>query len=155
MATVDTASVVRAFYRAFEEKDLQRIRTLMQPDAVMSEMPFGVTRNLVEHCEIWNRAFPDARVEVLNLVAQGELVVAEFIGRATHAGPLPGPGGVTLSPSNRRLEVRFVEVFQFRGGRIAAGRQYFDALGVMNQLGLGAQPTQAQPPAASPTEARH
>lgn len=155
MATFDNAAIVREFYRAFEEKDLERIRTLMMPDATMSEVPFGATRNLAEHCEIWGRAFPDAKVELLNVVSQGDLVVAEFIGRATHAGPLPGPGGMTLSPSNKRLEVRFVEVFQFRGGRIALARQYFDALGVMNQLGLGAQVMQAQQPTASMPEARH
>jgi len=155
MATIDTAAIVRDFYRAFEEKDLERIRTLMQPDAVMSELPFDMTKNLAEHCETWIHAFPDAKVEILNLVAQGDLVIAEFIGRATHAGSLPGPGGMTLTPSNRRLEVRFVEVFQFRNGRIAAVRQYFDALGVMNQLGLGLQPGQAQQPSAPMPEARH
>ncbi len=155
MATLDNPAILREYYRAFNDKDFMRARTLIQPDALMLNVTLGATMKLIDHSQAWANAFPDGQVEVLNLVAQGDQVVAEFIGRGQHTGTLLGPGGVRIPPTNRRLELRFVEVFEFRGGRIAAGRQYFDALNLMAQLGLTPQPVQAQQPAAPAPEVRH
>jgi steroid delta-isomerase-like uncharacterized protein len=155
MATLDCAARVREFYRAFNEKDMERVRALMQPDAVMQSVPFGTTLDLVAHCQNWLTGFPDGKVELTNVVAQGDQAIAEFIGRGTNNGPLLGPGGARIPPTGRRCELRFIEVHQFRNGKMAGSRQYFDALSFMTQLGLGPQPLQAQQPAAFMPEARH
>lgn len=155
MATFDNTAILKEYYRAFDEKDFERARTLVQPDALMQNVPLGATMKLIEASQGWASAFPDGKVEVLNLVAQGDQVVAEFIGRGTHTGALLGPGGMRIPPTGRRLELRFVEIVEFRNGRMAAGRQYFDALGLMTQLGLGPQPVQGARPEAPVSEARH
>jgi len=155
MATFDNTAILKEYYRAFNEKDFERARTLIQPEALVQNVALGATMKLIEHSQAWASAFPDGQVEVLNLVAQGDQVVAEFIGRGTHTGPLLGPGGLRIPPSQRRLEMRFVEIFEFRNGRMASGRQYFDALGLMTQLGLAPQPVQAPRPEAPMSEARH
>ena len=155
MATLDNTDVVREFYRAFNEKDVEAVRATMHPDALMESIPFETTEKLIDHCMSFARAFPDGKVEITQLVAQGDNVVAEFIGRATHRGPLPGPGDLEIPPTNRHLEMRIVEVFQLRDGRISMMRQYFDTLALMTQLGIGAQLMPAQAPEAPGPEALH
>ncbi|MFP2927706.1 ester cyclase [Pyxidicoccus sp. 3LG] len=156
MAIHDNAATVREFYRAFNEKDLELLRSTMHPDAIMQSIPFDETEKLIDHCESWATAIPDAQVDLTNLIAQGDHVIAELTGRGTHAGPFPGPGGVTIPPSNRPLEVRLIEVFELRDGKIAEMRQYYDALTFMTQLGIGAPPTEAPRTEASMApEARH
>lgn len=70
------------------------------------------------------------------------------MGKGTHQGPLQTPNE-QIPPTNRRLEMRFVEAWDFVNGKITAGRMYFDSASFMSQLGLGAATTaQAQRPSA-------
>jgi steroid delta-isomerase-like uncharacterized protein len=155
MATLDNAAVIREFYRAFNEKDLDLIRTVAHPDAIVQSIPFDETEKLIDHCESWATALPDGKVDVTNLIVQGDRVVAEITGRGTHEGPFKGPGDVTIPPSNRAIEIRLIEVFELRDGKIAEMRQYYDARSFMTQLGIGARPGLAREAEASRPDARH
>jgi steroid delta-isomerase-like uncharacterized protein len=154
MATIDNAAILRELYEASDNKDEARVASYAHPDARVTNVAFGASMSYRDYMQNWATAFPDGKRETVNMIAQGNLVVCEFIGKGTQAGPLEGPGG-TIPPSNRRLEMRFVEIWEFRNGKIAAGRMYFDSASFMNQLGLGAQvPTQGQRPARG-TQPRH
>jgi steroid delta-isomerase-like uncharacterized protein len=83
---------------------------------------------------VWLDAFPDAKVEVKNIATGDDFAVAQFIGRGTHRGPLKTPAG-DLPPTGKPIEVHFCEVYSLRGGKIAACDLYFDAMGLMKQLG--------------------
>lgn len=151
MATLDNAAILREAYEAWNKKDLERVASFSAPDARMTIVPFGSKLTLREYEENWARAFPDGKIEVTNLVAQGELVFAEFTGRGTHTGPLMGPGG-EIPPTGRRVELQCVECVRFRNGKIVEGRAYFDSASLMTQIGAtaGAVPesratTQPQP----------
>jgi len=63
----------------------------------------------------------------------------EFIGRGTQTGPLATPGGA-IPPTGRRVEIQFAQILTFRDGKIARARLYFDAAGMLQQLGLSAAP---------------
>ncbi len=137
MATLDVGSMLRQVYEAWNAKDLDRAMSFATNDARMTIVQFSMTEGLREYMEGWARAFPDGRIEVNNLVAQGESVVAEFTGRGTHTGILRTPSG-DLSPTGRRVEMPFVEIYRFRNGKIGEGRIYFDTATMMAQLGQGA-----------------
>lgn len=155
MATLDHASLLRAAYDAWNAKDLARMATYAQPDARMTNVPFGDVLDFRTYAQNWATAFPDGRIEIVNLVSQGDYVVCEFIGRGTHAGALMGPTGA-IPASHRKVEVRMVEIWECRNGKLAAGRSYFDSRTLMSQLGLmpqiGAQPG-AEPRASHPSQA--
>jgi predicted ester cyclase len=136
MAT-DNASVLRACYEAFNTKELDRLASCAAPDAQATNVAFGWKGTLREDLENFARAFPDGRIEVLNLVAQGDLVCAEIVGRGTHKGPLAGPTG-DIAPTGRRVEIPMAEIYRFRDGKIVELRYYFDAFSFYRQLGLGA-----------------
>jgi predicted ester cyclase len=150
MASQDLGTVVRELYEAWNAKDLDRCASHAHADAKMTTMPFGETVSYREYIENWARAFPDGEIELKSLVVQGDKAVAEFTGRGTHTGTLKGPTG-DLPATQRRVELQCVESYEFRGGKLAEGRAYFDAFSLFTQLGIGAP---AQGRGATPTGGR-
>jgi predicted ester cyclase len=149
MASHDLEKTIRAMYDAWNAKDLDRSSTYAHPDARMMSVPFGATMSFREHIESWARAFPDGKIEPDNIVVQGDRAIAEFTGRGTHTGTLQGPTG-DLPATQRRVELRCVESYRFRDGKLAEGRVYFDAFSLFTQLGVGAQ-AQGRAAARSPS----
>lgn len=149
MASQDLGMTIREIYDAWNAKDLDRCLSYAHPDARVVNVPFGATLTLREYIENWARAFPDGKIELTNLVVQGDKAVAEFTGRGTHTGPLKGPTG-DLPATQRRVELRCVESYLFRGGKVAELRAYFDSFSIFTQLGVGAG-AQGRAATASPS----
>lgn len=154
MASIDNAAVVREVYDAFNAREIDRLAGLAYPDAQVTLVPFGQVLGWRENFENWASGFPDGRIELVSIVAQGDRVMTEFIGRGTHTGAMKTPMG-DLAPTGRRAELRFVDSFEMRGGKVANGRSYFDGLSFMAQLGLGPQMPQAQARPAPQPQPRH
>lgn len=77
-------------------------------------------------------AFPDVRMEVVQLVAEGDTVVGRFSCSGTHLGAWQGH-----APSGRRFEgVGEVYFFRFEGGRIAEMWGLEDTASRRRPLGL-------------------
>lgn len=137
MATLDHASLLRAAYEAWNAKDLARVLSYAQPDARMTNVAFGSVHDFRSYDQNWMTAFPDGRVEIVNIIAHGDYVIGEFIGRGTHTGPLDSPMG-KIGPTGRKVEIRMCEVWECRNGKLANGRAYFDSRTLLSQLGLSA-----------------
>jgi predicted ester cyclase len=154
MATLDRAAIVRDIYECWNRRDFDRIVSYSHADFKMTNVPFGTKHGAREHSETWATAFPDGKVEVMNVVAQGDVVMAEFTGRGTHTGVLKGPAG-ELPGTGRRLDMPFVEIYRFRGDKIAEGRIYFDAATLLAQLGVTIPAGAAQTRGTASTQPRH
>jgi predicted ester cyclase len=77
-------------------------------------------------------SFPDMRMEVVELIAEGDTVVGRFTCSATHLGEWLGH-----APTGRRFErVDEVGIFRLRDGRIAQAWSLEDTLSRLRQLGL-------------------
>jgi predicted ester cyclase len=77
-------------------------------------------------------SFPDVHMEIVELIAEGDTVVARFTCSATHLGPWLGQ-----APTGRRFErVDEVAIFRFRDRRIVHAWSLEDTLGRLRQLGL-------------------
>lgn len=80
----------------------------------------------------FRRAFPDMQMELLELLAEDDKVVARFACSATHLGEWRGH-----PPTGRRFErVDEVYFFTFEGDRIASVWGIEDTLDRFQQLGL-------------------
>ncbi|MFJ9832243.1 ester cyclase [Streptomyces sp. NPDC101169] len=95
-------------------------------------LPTGVT-GVQALKEVWTvllRAFPDLRVEVEDVITEGDKVVCRNTVTGTHLGEYRG-----LAPTGR--PVRYGEIFVFRlaGGRIAEIWGVVDVLAQLRQLG--------------------
>ena len=77
-------------------------------------------------------SFPDMRMEIVDLVAEDDRVVARFACSATHTGEWRGH-----APTGRRFEqIDEVYFFTFEGDRIAGAWGIEDTLERFRQLGL-------------------
>jgi predicted ester cyclase len=77
-------------------------------------------------------SFPDVRMEVVELIGEGDKVVGRFTCSATHLGAWLGH-----APTGRRFErVDEVSIFRLRDGRIIHMWSLEDTLGRLQQLGL-------------------
>jgi predicted ester cyclase len=84
------------------------------------------------YLETFLTAFPDLRVEILDLVAESDVVCCRYIGRGTHTGPL-----LHLPPTGRTAEMEGLAYFRFDDqGHIVESVNRYDAVGLAQQLGL-------------------
>lgn len=77
-------------------------------------------------------SFPDTHMDIVDLVAEGDKVVARFTCSGTHTGEWLGH-----PPTGRRMEkIDEVTFFRFEDGRIARAWSLEDTLARLQQLGL-------------------
>ena len=139
MSAQENARIARAHYDLFNRRDFERSALLIAGSVQWINIPSGERFHGLsgyrQFLRTWATAFPDVRVEITNLVAAEDWVVAEFIGQGTHIGPFKGPA-VRIPPTGRRMEMSFCEVFQIVGHKILNARLYFDLTTLIHQLGL-------------------
>jgi steroid delta-isomerase-like uncharacterized protein len=76
-------------------------------------------------------AFPDLRVEINDLIAEGDKVVARNTVTGTHRGEFMG-----IPPTGRRVAYDEIFVVRFADGRIAETWGVVDLASLMRQLGV-------------------
>jgi steroid delta-isomerase-like uncharacterized protein len=139
LTAMDSPTLVRAHYEAFNKRDIDKNLSLVTDDVKWTNIPFNVTHTgrsgIRDFLGGWTTAMPDCKVEVLNVFASDDWTVGEFIGRGTHTGPLVGPQG-TIPATQKKLELKFCEIFKIKNGQIAEARVYFDAATMLRQLGV-------------------
>jgi steroid delta-isomerase-like uncharacterized protein len=87
---------------------------------------------------LYRNAFHDFRLNIEDLFAEGETVVARWSCRGIHKGELNG-----IAPTNKQFAITGVTVCRFDHGKIVEGFVNWDALGLMRQLGVIPEPTRS------------
>ena len=85
----------------------------------------------VQLLSLYWQAFPDVVVELLDLVAENDLVVAHYVERGTHLGPLFG-----VAPSGKRYEKHGFAMYRIEDGQLREAWLQEDDKGFFDQLGL-------------------
>jgi Predicted ester cyclase len=84
--------------------------------------------------------FPDWHMEITELIARGDSVVARFAVTGTHrgVGKLPMNGGmlVGVQPTGKHFNVEHIHWFKLRNGKIVEHTATRNDIGMMRQLGL-------------------
>ena len=101
------------------------------PSGMILHGPAGLKQFLLG----FSTAFPNSRGEVAIVFATEERAVIEVILRGTHTGVLHSPAG-DIPPTGRAFQLHACEVFQIRNRKIIRHATYYDALGLMQQLGV-------------------
>lgn len=140
MTQHESMSVIDEVEGALTGKDLDRFVNLHAESVVLhspdSPEPRKGRTALREWYGGFLNAFPDLQAKRERAVAQGEWVFVEYMVTGTHKGPLPGPEGQMIPPTNKPVVVKNVSVYRVQGGKVTEVREYFDQLGFMMQLGL-------------------
>ena len=84
--------------------------------------------------------FPDWKMGIVDLVAEGDSVVVRCTVSGTHKGvgkrPINGGMLVGVAPTGKRFEVQHIHWNTVRGGKIVDHRATRDDIGMNRQLGL-------------------
>ena len=138
MTFVNQETLIRGFYEAFNEKDLDRMASLCADTVSWLDVPAGITfkgkEGVHRYNQGWLDAFPDGKVEILNLIISGDRSVVEFVGRGTHRGTFKSPYG-NIPATGKAVEMRLCELMEIREGKIVKGTAYYDLSGFLAQLG--------------------
>jgi steroid delta-isomerase-like uncharacterized protein len=79
----------------------------------------------------WKAAFPDLKMTVEMMIAEGNLVTVLWRGEGTNTGE-----GNGLPATGKRLTGRGITIWRIEGGKIREEWSEFDQLRIMTQLGL-------------------
>jgi predicted ester cyclase len=75
--------------------------------------------------------FLDIHIEIQDLIAEGDRVVARIGGHVTHKHPFMG-----VAPTNRQFATNGVEIFRVADGKLAERWVFIDQVPMMKELGV-------------------
>lgn len=81
-------------------------------------------------------SFADGVVEVQRYFGQGDWACLEVLFTGTHTGPMPGPGGTEIPPTNKSVKWPYCMVMKFKDGLVSELYEYYDQVSLLTQLGL-------------------
>jgi steroid delta-isomerase-like uncharacterized protein len=127
-------------YREMEELfnhtgNLDAVEEIVSPHYVSYEPTSGEVRGIEgarQFAANYRQAFPDLENTVEDMVAEGDKVVVRFRARGTHEGETEAFG----PPTGKRMDITGITIKRVADGKIAEAWTNFDALGMMQQLGL-------------------
>ena len=134
MSAEEHKAIVRRFVEEVQNRgDLAALDELCAPDFVNHSAPPGVppTREgLAQLTALFRRAFPDGRMAIEDMLAEGDRVVTRKTFRGTHRGELMG-----LPPTGARVEIGLIDIVRLDGGKVVEHWNAVDNLGMLQQLG--------------------
>jgi predicted ester cyclase len=143
--TATAAEVARGYFEAVGRQDLDAMEAHYDPSAegpIHGLVDLKQGDNYRPWFENLFRAFPDWTFEILNLIADDEMVAVEWRASATFNGTAKFEG---MEPNGASLEVQGCDVVTVRDGRIVHLDAYSSGTEIARQLG-------ALPPQGSPAE---
>jgi steroid delta-isomerase-like uncharacterized protein len=97
---------------------------------VGNDPEFGTSvESFVKQWNGWLRAFPDLRIDLEDVVAEGDRVASRWTMTGTHRGEYMG-----VLPTGKRIKVSGTSFDRFVDGKIAQGFDCWDAKGLQEQL---------------------
>jgi steroid delta-isomerase-like uncharacterized protein len=87
----------------------------------------------------YRNAFPDCQLRIDELLSSGDRVVMRFTWSGTNGGSLEG-----MAPTNRAVKGGGISIMTMRDGRIASEYSQWDALSLLQQLGVVTLPGKAR-----------
>jgi steroid delta-isomerase-like uncharacterized protein len=128
----------------FNKKDLQQLMTLYAANCRNTQphlpQPLKGRAAVEKEFGAFFRAFPDGKIKVLAIVVKGDTIAMEWAFNGTQQGPITGPTG-TIPATGKKAAIKGAEFMRLNAkGQIVDERGYFDLVGIMAQLGVGARP---------------
>jgi steroid delta-isomerase-like uncharacterized protein len=136
MSDSDKAVVRRIYDEVFSQGALDVVDEVVGPDAVdHSPPPFpvdDVREGLKQFTRLLRDAFPDVRVTVNDMVAEGDKVVVYFTVQGTHQGEFLG-----IPASGNRISVEGFDLIRVTDGICTEHWGVFDNGALLQQVGAG------------------
>jgi steroid delta-isomerase-like uncharacterized protein len=144
----ENKAVIRRWIDAYNERDLQAEADVLAPGFV-AHVP--AAPGPLEGLEAWRQfsgpfaeAFPDLRLTVQDIAAEGDTVAARVAFHGTHRGEFQG-----IPPTGKQVAFSSMEFNRVRDGKVEEHWVELDLFGLMQQLGAIPEPGHEEE--ASPT----
>jgi steroid delta-isomerase-like uncharacterized protein len=131
---VDPAQLVRDEIEDLGRGDLDAVLAYYTDDVFFHDVttdPCHGKEEMRDFMAIFYRGFPDLRIEINNVIAEGTLVVAEYDLLGTHTGTF-----LLQAPSGRPFRIPAVSVYEHNGTLFTRETVYYDSADLFRQLGL-------------------
>src|SRR5215217_2394786 len=115
--------------------NLDAVEEIFSSDYVSHEPSSGEVRGIEgarQFAATFRQAFPDLQNTIEDMVAEGDKVVVRFKARGTHDGETEAFGPAT----GKQMQITGITIKRVSDGKIAEAWTNFDALGMMQQLGM-------------------
>ncbi len=133
MPAEENKAIVRRFYEEFFNDGNPAAADQLLAPSYVAHLPGQELRGpeaQKQFHSMYRAAFPDGRVVIDDLIAEGDKVVVRFTARFTHRGEFMG-----LPPTGKEVMVTGIDIYRVAGSQIAELWEQIDALGMMQQLG--------------------
>lgn len=133
--SADTKALARRFLdEAFNGGNLDVVDELVAPEFVNhdSAMPEPLVGIDAAKASItgYRDAFPDLRLTIEEMIAEGDLVTTRWTARGTHRGDLMG-----ITATGKQATVTGITIDRIQDGRFVESWTNWDTLGLLQQLG--------------------
>lgn len=137
----ENKTLARRSWEIANQKNPDLIEEVYPSDLVWHEPDqeirgYGQARQFVSS---FIRAFPDINVTVEDVISEGDQVVSRYTLRGTHQGETEEFG----RPTGRQMVLEGVTIHRIADGKIVEEWERYDNLGVLQQLGLAPESSQA------------
>jgi steroid delta-isomerase-like uncharacterized protein len=130
----ENKQIVRRCYELFNGGRLDEFDELMAADVVdhspTPEQSAGL-EGVKESMAQFRKGFPDARIQVEDLIAEGDFVADRTTTTGTHNGDFAGS-----APTGKSFTITAIDMYRIQGEKIVEIWHIEDTLGMMRQLGL-------------------
>ena len=123
----------RFIQEVFNEGNFDVLGDLLAPDYAIEDAPPGTAagaEGVRQIVTMFRGAFPDLRITLDELVAEGDSVAARSTARGTHRGASMG-----IEPTGRSISMPTLTLVHMRNGRLVASWVKNDVAALMRQLG--------------------
>jgi steroid delta-isomerase-like uncharacterized protein len=132
-------AIARRFFEdAYNTGNTALLDELLAPDYVDQKAPPGTPRGprgIAQVIATFREAFPDLRFTVEDQLAEADRVATRYTFRGTHRGDLMG-----IPPTGRPVEIGGISIYRIADGKMQEAWIEYDMLGLLQQLGVIAQP---------------
>jgi len=139
MGSKESAAVVRRWFQAFNDGDMEAEAAARATDFVAHApgMPGPLNGDeWQQFIGMFFGGFPDMRLEVEDIVAQGDRVAVRWTFHGTHQGEFFG-----IPPTDTQVTMSAIEINRVEDGKVAEHWVELDQLGMLQQLGAIPSPS--------------
>ena len=140
MSTEENKAIARRGYEAINQNNLDALDEVVASDMTDHDPAPGQAPGLEgvkQYFSSLHAAFPDVQMDVEEMIAEADKVVARVSVSGTHRGEFMG-----ISPTGNRVTIGGIDILRVADGKIVEHWGKFDDLGMMQQLGVIPEPRQ-------------
>jgi len=131
--TYDANNIRRVFEEAVNQRKFEVFDELFAPTYVNHNMPTPVPgpEGMKMVIGMFINAFPDFRVDVTDVVADGDYLSSYGRFSGTHQGDFQG-----IPATGKQIDATYVDIWRVEEGKLIENWVNIDTMGMMKQLGV-------------------